>query len=66
MDRDDLKHRRQVMRDKQRIQVSKSLLDDAVFLTIDGVQHELSPLMAKELGEALYKTGADQADKAVA
>lgn len=54
------------MRDKQRIQVSKSLLDDAVFLTIDGVQHELSPLMAKELGEALYKTGADQTDKAVA
>ena len=53
------------MPDNKHMQVSKSLVDDTVFLTIDGVQHELSPWMAKELGEALYKTGANQADKAM-
>jgi hypothetical protein len=50
--------------DKHHTQVMKSLTGDSVFLVIDGVEYEYSSWMAKELGEALYKTGADQADKA--
>ena len=40
-----------------RIRIYK--LTDAVSLEIDGKEHEISPAIAKMVGDSLFKTGCD-------
>jgi hypothetical protein len=45
--------------DNKKVTIEKN--DGRVLLTIDGVQMSMSPSLARELGDALYKCGCDVA-----
>lgn len=47
------------MNDKHHIQIKKDDSNPVVYLVIDGKEYELEASLARDVGDALYKTGCD-------